>query len=284
MCFPLGTGLDHGGIINHTGIHRCKKGAGSKGPFLSCHIFPLNPFPWEELCMVRAAKVFPASSSHILCCADPLQLVVSSLYVPYWKHIRQSSVLQLTALPLGMWLRCFSAREQKVCVVCSAEHGSWVPDFWCMPIAPFLFSGWPQVCKQAWNKKITCLTGKVFIHFMSSRVAKDVVGQGTWKVGIDTKTSPGSDMSVWRGELSALSSSLTGEIMVCKQDHVGPLLCNVVWEPRKVSTWEVHVRERSCGKEQDRSTWVQYPLWRVWSKSWEPFSQLYGLHCTVHDH
>ncbi len=26
----------------------------------------------------------------------------------------------------------------------SAEHGSRAPDFWCKPIAPFVFSGQPQ--------------------------------------------------------------------------------------------------------------------------------------------
>ncbi len=33
-----------------------------------------------------------------------------------------------------------------------------------------LFSGWPQVCKQAWNKKITCLKGKVYVQLGVNRV------------------------------------------------------------------------------------------------------------------
>ncbi len=38
-------------------------------------------------------------------------------------------------------------------------------------------------------------------------------------------------MSVSRGELSALPSSLTGKAMVCKWDHVGPPLCGEAWSP-----------------------------------------------------
>ncbi len=49
------------------------------------------------------------------------------------------------------------------------------------------------------------------------------------KVGSETEIPPGSDMPVWRGELLALPSSLTGEVTVCVWDHVRPPWYSEAW-------------------------------------------------------